>query len=332
MIRGIVTSIFCCFSILCFGQLSVAVSASSDTINFGDEVQLTYKINVPDGVDITSLDFTPLKESLNLVFDQSPTELDSIMDVDVIDGGPFQINNNNLIATKQGMNGEIPLSGTIRARVSSVGVLRLPKPILGHLSGVQEIILASPPLFVKPTNSLEDLNPNWDIIKEEISWKDYLKYVYIFLGLVLAILGIYFLFKYMKKGEVKTEVKKVEIILPADVIAFRDLKALKEKELWQTGDTKGYHTALTRIMRQYIEDRYKIQALEMTSSQLKREMNQKEINPDIVGRFDDILLIADKVKFAKGDAGPELNIQFMEEAFNIVKETKVVKKEEEEEE
>ena len=327
--RGLMTVILCSFSILCFGQLSVAVSASSDTIKFGDEVQLSYKINVPAGVDITSLDFTPLKESLNLVYDQSPTELDSIMDVDVIDGGQFQINNSNLIVTKERLNGAIPLSGTIRARVSSIGVLRLPKPILGHLSGVEEMLLSSPPLFVKPIDALEDLNPNWDIIQEEVTWKDYLKYVYVLLGLALAICALYFFFKYLKKDKVETEEKEIEIILPADVIAFRDLKALKEKELWQNGDTKGYHTALTRIMRQYIEDRYEIQALEMTSSQLRREMNQQELNPDIVRRFDDILQIADKVKFAKGDAGPELNVQFMEEAFNIVTETKAVKLEEE---
>lgn len=331
MIRGIVTSILCCFSILCFGQLSVAISANSDTINFGDEVQLTYKINVPQSVDITSLDFTPIKECLNLVYDQSPTELDSIMDVDVIDGGPFQINNNNLIVTKERLNGAMPLVGTIRARVSSVGVLRLPKPILGHLSGVEEMILESPLLFVKPVGALEDLNPNWDIIKEEVSWKDYLIYLYLIIGVVVGSLGLYFLITYLEKGKKKFVEEVVEVYVPADVIAIRDLNALKEKELWQNGDTKGYHTELTRIMRQYIEDRYEIQALEMTSSQLRREMNQMEINPDIVRRFDDVLQIADKVKFAKGDAGPELNVQFMEEAFNIVEETKAVKKEEGEE-
>ncbi len=331
MIKGSITLILFFFVIISYGQLSIAVSANSDTINFGDEVQFTYKLNVPTGVDVTSLDFTPLRKCLNLVFQQAPTELDSIMDIDVIDGGAFNINNNNLVVTKDKLKGVIPLTGIIRVRVSSVGVLDLPRPIIGHLSGVEEMILASPRLFVKPIGTLEDINPNWDIIEEEISWKDYLNYLYIFLGCVLFGLGLYFLLPYLKKDNAKVEVEKAEVILPADVVAFKDLNLLKEKELWQNGDTKGYHTELTRIMRQYIEDRYQVQALEMTSSQLKREMNQKEIDQNIVKRFDDILQIADKVKFAKGDAGPELNVHFMEEAFNIVVETKEVKIEEEEE-
>ncbi len=325
MIRGSATLILIFFSLMSFGQLSVAVSASSDTINFGDEVLLTYKLNIPEGVDVTSLDFTPLKECLNLVHDQSPTELDSIMDVDVLDGGPFKIDNNNLIVTKDKLNGVIPISGTIRARVSSIGVLDLPRPILGHLSGVKEMLLGSPRLFVKPLGAMEDINPNWNIIEEEISWRDYLKYLYILLGLAALGAAIYFVRPYLKKEKEVIVIEVPEEKPPADVIALKDLDILKSKELWQNGDTKGYHTELTRIMRQYIEDRYEIQALEMTSSQLKKEMNLKVMNSSIVSRFDDILQIADKVKFAKGDAGPEINIQFMEEAYNIVAETKEIK-------
>jgi hypothetical protein len=320
-----------CFSLLSYGQLSVAVSASSDTINFGDEIQVSYKINVPNGVDITSLDFSPINNCSNLVYQQSPADLDSIMDIDVVDGGAFKIDNYNLIATKERLNGPIPLEGTIRMRVSSVGVLDLPRPGIGHLSGAEEILLATPRLFVKPIGALEDINPNWHIIEEEISWKDYLKYVYIFLGMVLLGGVAYVISGYLKKNKEEESTVVPEIILPADVIAIRDLKVLKEKELWQKGDTKGYHTELTRIMRQYIEDRYGVQALEMTSNQLRRELNQLDIDSNITRRFDDILQIADKVKFAKGSAGPELNVQFMEEAFNIVDETKAVKIVEDEE-
>ena len=331
MKKGLSTLLFFFFTYLSYGQLSVAVSAGSDTIKFGDEIQFTYKLNVPEGVDVTSLDFTPLKECLNLVYQQSPTELDSIMDIDVIDGGVFKIDNNNLIATKERLNGPIPLTGVIRARVSSIGVLDLPKPIIGHLSGVQEISLASSRLFVKPIGTLEDLNPDWDIIEEKGSWKDYLYLIYLLIGVAVFLLGLYFIVPLLRKGEEGLESQEPEIRLPADVIAIRDLNLLKEKELWQKGEVKDYHTELTRIMRQYIEDRYKIQALEMTSSQLKIEMNRQEVNADIVSRFDEILQIADKVKFAKGDAGPEINEQFMDESFKIVEETKEIIIAEEEE-
>jgi hypothetical protein len=248
------------------------------------------------------------------------------MDVDITDGGVFKVDNNNLLVTKDRMQGNIPLEGSIKVRVSSAGVMRLPKPKVLHSSGINEMMLTSPLLFVKSLGELEDINPNWSIIEEEVSWKDYLKYIYIFIGIAILFSGLYFLFKKLKKGEEDLEEVKVEIVLPADEIALRELNLLKEKALWQKGDTKGYHTELTRIMRQYIEDRYAVQALEMTSSQLKREMGRKEVDADIIRRFDEILQIADKVKFAKGKTGPELNEAFMKEAFNIVVETKEVNK------
>ena len=330
MIRSVSILIFVFLSHLTYGQISVAISADKDTINFGDEVQINYKINVPTGLEIDALDFNTLKELSNLVFEQYPENLDSLMDVDIIDGGVFKVDDNNLILSKDRLQGNIPLIGSIKLRVSSAGVMRLPKPNEVHSSGIQEMILTSPLLFVKSLGEMEDINPNWNIIEEEVSWRDYLIYIYIYLGFAVFLLGLYFIITYLRKGKKGFNVSKVEIVLPADEKALRDLNLLKEKELWQNGDTKGYHTELTRVMRQYIEDRYSVQALEMTSSQLKREMKLQEVDPVIAKRFDDILQIADKVKFAKGSTGPELNVAFMEEAFNIVVETKevIIEKEE----
>ena len=330
MIRSVFTVVLILLSILAYGQISIAISADKDTINFGDEVQISYKINLPQGLEIDALDFSPLKELPNLVFDQYPEILDSLMDIDVVDGGVFKVDNNNLIVTKDRLQGNIPLTGSIKVRVSSAGVMRLPKPHPQHSSSINEINLNSPLLFVNPQSEMEDINPNYSIIEEEVSWKDYLIYLYIYAGFAAFLLSLYLIITYLRKGKKGFDVNKVEIVIPADEKALRDLNLLKEQELWQNGDTKGYHTELTRIMRQYIEDRYSVQALEMTSSQLKREMNHQEVDPDIVRRFDDILQISDKVKFAKGSTGPELNVEFMEEAFKIVAETTVIEKDNEE--
>ncbi|MEM9549465.1 MAG: hypothetical protein AAGA77_26075 [Bacteroidota bacterium] len=321
--------VLCLFSCWAMGQVSVAVSANTDTIYFGDEVELTIKLNVPNGVDVTSLDFTPIKECLNLIHHQMPAELDSIMDIDLLDGGAFNIDNDNLIATKEGLNGAIPKTGIIRLRVTSTGVLDLPRPRIGYLSGEEEMLLTTARLFVKPREGMEDINPNWGIIEEERSWKDYLWYVYVVFGVLGIGAGVFALQKYLKRDKREEVVEEEKIKLPAHAIAIKDLDELKSKQLWQNGDTKGYHTELTRIMRQYLEDRFEINALEMTSSQLKRELKKVFLLPEIVMRIDDILQIADKVKFAKGNAGPEINERFMEEAYKIVDETKIIKKEQE---
>ncbi|MDF1696328.1 MAG: hypothetical protein P1U56_10865 [Saprospiraceae bacterium] len=327
MMRSLLWGLMLLFCCVANAQISVSVTANADSIKFGDEVDLAFKINVPQGVDVTLLDFASIKETANLIYSSYPEEVDSLMDIDIIDGGVFNINNSNLVAVKKDANSILPMEGTIRIRISSIGALFLPQPIVGHLSGVETLPLETPLLFVKPHETGENLNPNWDILLEAKGWQDYLFYLYVILGMAVFVVAIYMGLKYLKKDKEVEEEKEVEIVLPADVIARKELMSLKEKELWQNGDTKGYHTELTRIMRQYIEGRYHIQALEMTSSQLKREMNAQQITQDIVKRFDDILQIADKVKFAKGDAGPELNIKFMDESMQIVEETKEVKTE-----
>lgn len=323
MTKSLASILLCLLPLALMGQLSVAVTASTDTIKFGDEVHLSFRLNVPEGVEITEVDFGSLKNCINLVYDQLPEELDSLMDIDVLDGGPFKIDNHNLISSKEKVKGEIPRQGTIRVRVSSVGAFELPRPAIVHASGEEEMLLSSGLLFVKPIGTLEDLNPNWDIIEESSTWQDYLKYLYTLFGIIALVFLIYWLSRYFKKEKVEEVIEeKIEIIRPAHEVAIEDLNALKAQQLWQNGDTKGYHTELTRIMRQYIEDRYDIYALEMTSAQLKREMKTNGIQTAIITRFDDILMIADKVKFAKGSAGPEINQRFMDEAYGIVSETK----------
>lgn len=331
MIRIISTVLLVFYTVLAIGQITIGVTSEKDTVSFGEKVSLHYEINVPQGMEVTALDFSSINECVNFVYSVSPEELDSLMQVNIVNGGIFKISNDDLIVTKEKAKGTIPLSGTIDIEVTSIGVMLLPKPIVKHLSGETQPDFNGPNLFVKPIGNLEDLNPDQGIIEEEIKWTDYLNYIYAFLGFIVFLIALYFVVTYLKKGKEEVEEKTVEIILPADIVAIRDLNLLKEKELWQNGDAKGYHTELTRIMRQYIENRYGVQALEMTSSQLKRELYQKSIDPQIVGRFDDILQIADKVKFAKGSTGPELNIRFLEEAYNIVAETKEVKQEKEEE-
>ena len=82
-------------------QLSVAVDAIPDSIYFGDDIILNYKINVPTGVQLSSVDFGPLKEIKNAAYEQDSTTFDEIMDVDIVDGGVFGINDVNLIISQQ---------------------------------------------------------------------------------------------------------------------------------------------------------------------------------------------------------------------------------------
>ena len=314
--------IFSLFATIVSAQLSISVDAIPDSIYFGDEIVLNYKINVPQGVEFNSLDFNPLKEIKNAAYEQDSTTFDQIMDVDIVDGGAFGINDAYLIINKQSIGKEIPKQGSIKIRISTIGVFLLPLPTLNTSPSQSVMPLQRKPLYVLPRGQAVELNANKSIIEEAISWKDYLKYLYGLLGAVGLIMLVLYLNKKLKKADDIVEEIVEEIRRPAHVIAIEDLNDLKSKQLWQNGEEKQYHTELTRVMRQYVEDRYEVQALEMTTSQLNRSMSEKGIESGVISRFTDILQIADKVKFAKGKTGPEINERFMGDAVEIVNETK----------
>ena len=303
-------------------QLSVAVDAAQDSIYFGDDIVLNYKINVPQGTQLRSVDFGPLKKIENAAYKQDSTTFDEFMDVDIIEGGAFGINDVNLIISQQPEGTGVPLAGSIKIRISTIGAFLLPVPTLNTVPAQAVLPLQRKPLYVLPRGQAIELNENKSIIEEEISWKDYLKYLYgLLVAIGLVVLGLH-LNKKFKKTEQIEEFVTPEVKKPAHIIAIADLEALKSKQLWQNGEEKQYHTELTRVMRQYVEDRYDVQALEMTTSQLKKSMSQQGIKANVITKFTDILQIADKVKFAKGKTGPEINERFMENAIQIVQETK----------
>ncbi len=140
-------------------------------------------------------------------------------------------------------------------------------------------------------------------------------------ALILILLGIYIYRKYKKKEPLIKIPKK-----PADppyVIAIRELDALKEKKLWQNNHIKKYHTELTDIIRKYIEARFNIQALEMTSYEIIQALsNEKYVSEKNISELRQTLVIADFVKFAKAQPLPDENDLSIRHAYQFVNETK----------
>ena len=121
--------------------------------------------------------------------------------------------------------------------------------------------------------------------------------------------------------------KKTGTILPSKPqptpyeIAISELKALKEKKLWEQGHEKEYFTDLTDILRTYLFGRFGINAMEMTSRQIIERLNNSDVK-DKKEYIRQILSVADFVKFAKVRPLPADNIGAFENAVKFVEETK----------
>lgn len=109
---------------------------------------------------------------------------------------------------------------------------------------------------------------------------------------------------------------------PAHVIAFRELERLKSEELWQKGEVKKFYTRLTEIMRQYLENRFKVFSLELTTAETLDALVKTGFKKD--GAYNEIKSVltgADLVKFAKYKPVPEENETHFQTSWNFVLKT-----------
>jgi len=117
----------------------------------------------------------------------------------------------------------------------------------------------------------------------------------------VLVAGVYLLRWYLRKR------KKAEPLfrlparpkLPPHQVALDALEALRQKKLWQSGMIKEYHTELTEIVRSYIDDRFGIHALEMTSDEILEAIARTAVDDGSREKLRSTFVLADLVKFAK---------------------------------
>lgn len=112
--------------------------------------------------------------------------------------------------------------------------------------------------------------------------------------------------------------------IPAHVAAISALENLKNKKLWQAGKLKLYHSELTEILRMYLDKRYKVHAMEMTSGEIMQAAESNVKDEILRNNLRQILEIADLVKFARYKPGDSLNQASLDLAFEFVTGTKIV--------
>ena len=121
--------------------------------------------------------------------------------------------------------------------------------------------------------------------------------IWVFVALGLLIAGI-LAFLYLKKKKGKED-KLGLPPAPAEEIARGALSALKEADLVEKGLIKEYYVRLSDIIRTYIENRYRIFAMDRTTWELFQEMRSRKIERQHADKINYFFEDCDMVKFAK---------------------------------
>jgi len=167
--------------------------------------------------------------------------------------------------------------------------------------------------------SIKDIKP---IFEEPFNFKWYMPLIIksLIAILILAII-IYFIYKYFfKKKEIKKEEKPK---LPPDVVALEKLQKIKEEEIWKEGKIKEYYSAVADTIREYLEGRYNIQALEQTTFETLQALRFRAIANSSKEKIKYILELSDLVKFAKFIPVENDHKEILQAAIDFVNETKL---------
>lgn len=170
--------------------------------------------------------------------------------------------------------------------------------------------------LLKVDTTLADIKP---ILKEPVKLQDFIWYILGAVGLALLILLVLYLRK--RKKEEPVPVPQLVELLPHE-LAIQQLEELERQQMWQNGQVKGYHSALTYIVREYLEKRYGIQALEQTTDEILAQLLQRDFDLSLAQKLGDVLQTADLVKFAKAEPTAEFHERAMAVARAFILETK----------
>lgn len=286
---------------LYLGAQKIDLSLSADTTHLRIGEQLTLSLEVKSDTPVTVLWPSPSPE-----------------------WAPFEPVRDSTFADQVYPDSFIYRKDYILAAFDS-GHLQIPSmPIPLAINGTVWDTLHTPEIAVKVDFIEVDTSAAFRPIKPLItfprSWIEYWPWYLAALALLLLIAFIWWWRKRKEKQEKPLEKADTR---PPHVIALEKLEKLELESLWQKGEVKEYHDRVSDIVREYIEKRFGIPALESTSDELLTFMSKTDIRQRELDNLKSILTIADIVKFAKGMPTRDQNVEIMERAREFIEETKV---------
>ena len=194
--------------------------------------------------------------------------------------------------------------------------------------GITDTIATRPiylDVFTMPLDSTQIIADIKPIYKVPVGWADVWPWL-LRIGLTLltaALIGfaIYAIIRRRNNQPIFSAPKPAE---PPHIIALRELDKLRGEKLWQNNRTKDYYTRLSDVVRTYIEGRFDVMAMEMTSDEILAGLRSTGFEDNnLVTRLRKLFSLSDMVKFAKAEPFPDENETSMLDSYLFVNNTKI---------
>lgn len=283
-----------------YGQARVTASVDSASFTIGDHVRMLIEVD-------------PKAEEVQV---QWPSFQGQLEGLEWLDTGK--------IDTVNGAGGRL-FRRELHFTAFDSGTYTIPAfPFQFHYPSKESEILYSDSFLLTvhtiDVDTTQPFKPIYDILPVESSIWDYWPLILVILIVLACFYAAYIIYKRRKKKKLAQDAP----VSPeqAHEKALRLLQQLKKKNLWQSGQVKEYYAELSMILRGYLEDRFSVNALELTTDDLlrlaKKDNRLRPIRPELKH----VLGVADLAKYAKAQPLPSEQTAAIDTAVAIIQKTK----------
>lgn len=285
------------------GQEVVAWSKiDSSSIMIGQQVNMELGINIPEEYqvawpligDTLSANIEVLKQGkIDTIKQNGALRLIQQLTITSFDSGYFAIPSQDFKFAK---------AHDTAAKITSTGALYLQ-------------------VYVPEVDTSQAIKPIVGPMAEPYTFAEVLPWILI--GLLVIVLFVLLVLYFKRKGQKQPMFeRRQKPVLPPHVLAINKLEELRLAKVWQNGKLKQYHSELTDIIREYLDNRYHFDAPEMTSDEILEILRKDQINKEILGKISGVFFLSDMVKFAKAQPTALENDLSLSHCVDFVNETK----------
>lgn len=284
-----------CFTIVFLNTYSqqIHISLDKDTMLIGDHLLLNIKVEAQEGALIYLPQFKDTIGNFDIIEIYKPdTALQTI--------------SQNILITQ--FNAGNYVFGQIPALVKQVDA-SFDTIVSNNLYLVVNTI---------PVDTTQAFKPIKEVKSLPFPWKEFLKQSTIILIPIILLLGL-LIWYLTKKKKLFAKTVKPKSMLDFYDEAVRKLDELDRQKLWQNDQIKEYYLGISEVLRNYLEGRFGVNAMESTTDEIKADLFLEDA---LKNKVCEILAQADLAKFAKFKPLNDENTRMMKLAKDFVKHTK----------
>jgi len=289
------------------GDIDITFTAAQEELTVGDPVELTLSVTHPAGYQV--------------VVPQLPQLW-----------GDYEVRSQGDLVTVANDDGTETTSQAIMVTLFALGTYQTPSLTLslrdndGQLLErvVPQLSLTVTPVLDPEDNTLRDIKPQ-AALSTVLPWLSIIGSLV--LALVLALLG-WWLYKRLKSRLAAASDPLITPRFidprPAYQIANEELDRIERMDLPGQGRFKEYYSLVTDCLRYYLEGTYAVPAIDLTTAETRRALQQTQLNAEHVKQFITLFSEGDLVKFARFVPLTEDAYRITGWARQLVDETKII--------